>query len=252
MALRDRKSRGCWVNISIIIICDHPLLVLLPPLNKLLSILHHIRLFMTINIHALLLLTITPLQIPEPMLSSLNQDWSLFCVQLCLDFWYHNIRYLWIQLQIFLACLHLYWILVPIEFATISEASHHVYKSSGSRYKFSTPTIALIQLWKITSNFRSQPLTASCALTLQRVGKFLKFKPFNAELVADSGVISVGPCGLCPCQSSASNSWTCFWCSSVIPVSAKFLIESVMFELDFFSNSMLSSSHRCSKGSWTL
>ena len=35
--------------------------------------------------------TITPLQIPEPTLSSLNWDWSLFCIQLCLDFWCCNI-----------------------------------------------------------------------------------------------------------------------------------------------------------------
>lgn len=61
----------------------------------------------------------------------------------------------------------------PWDFETISDASHHVYESSGSKYRLSVPTIPMMHALKMTSIFLSLLLTVSMARARQSAGKYL-------------------------------------------------------------------------------
>lgn len=58
-----RHIKACWHGgfVAVVIVSYHPLLIFLPLFDKPIPILNYIVTFVTINIHALLLLAISPI-----------------------------------------------------------------------------------------------------------------------------------------------------------------------------------------------
>lgn len=89
--LCNRKAREFIGNLSIIVVDQKVLLIFFPALNKLSSICDNIFTFMSINVHAFLLLSILPVEFLEPLTCSVLGDFPSLWSKLFLNFWRRNI-----------------------------------------------------------------------------------------------------------------------------------------------------------------